>query len=477
MGRRSPLETILSSDAVKTESPGRKRIGDLLVSDNLITDNMLQEALVAQKRDGGKIVEVLIKLGYVTINDFVSFLSRQPGIASIDLAHYQIPQEIINLIDKEVVIENEVFPIDKMGNLLTVGMVCPLDAATITKIESSTGLRVKPILCSPDDIRGAIERYYPDAAEYTGIKGLKMASGKVAAPEPEEVSAPKIETGLKLGNIVRMIQELKSLPALPNTVTAVQAAMNDKQSSAVDVAERITMDPPIAAKVLSVANSAAYGFPNQVDSIDLAVALLGLRETYSIVLSAAVMNLFEEGSKFDYKIYWEESMNVAAASQLIAKGCGRASGKSYFTAGLLHDIGRIALLEIDPENYTCVDSTLTGEALITAEQECVGLSHTEAGYELATNWNLPDEISEAIRFHHTPNFSEAFPIHANVTALAEAWTRHLSLETNEKDELLRRSADQLKALQIDDSTASGIFDEVAALERVHYAWESEGESD
>ncbi|MFP6581077.1 MAG: HDOD domain-containing protein [Candidatus Hydrogenedentota bacterium] len=466
----------MSTGSAATNAPGRKRIGELLVSDSIITDNMLQEALTAQKRDGGKIVEVLIRLGYLTIYDFVSFLSRQPGIASIDLAHYQIPKDITKLIDKEVVIEHEVFPIDKMGNLLTVGMVCPLDAATISMIEASTGLRVKPILCSPEDIRGAIERYYRDAAQYAGIKDLNMASAKAAAPEAEEVSASKIETGLKLGNIVRMIQELKSLPALPNTVRAVQAAMNDKQSSATDVIERITMDPPIAAKVLSVANSAAYGFPNQVDSIDLAVALLGLRETYSIVLSAAVMNLFEKGSKFNYRVYWEEAMNVAAASQLIAKGCGRASGKSYFTAGLLHDIGRIALLETDPENYTRVDSTLTGEELIKAEQECVGLSHTEAGYELASNWNLPDEISEAIRFHHTPSFSEAFPVHANVTALAESWTRHLSLESNDKEGLLRRSADQLKALQMNEATASGIFDEVAALERIHYTWAFDGES-
>lgn len=464
----------MNTGTVDTNFPGRKLIGDLLVADNIVTDNMLQEALATQKRDGGKIVEVLIKLGYLSIKDFVGFLSRQPGIASIDLAHYQIPQDLIELIDKDVVIASEVFPIDKMGNLLTVGMVCPLDAVTIGKIESSTGLRVKPILCSPEDIRVAIERYYPDDAKFGGLSGStgKAAPAK-AKPVEEETSAPKIETGLKLGTIIRMIQELQSLPALPHTVTAVQEAMNDKQSSATDIAQQIIMDPPIAAKVLSVANSAAYGFPNQVDSIDLAVALLGLRETYSIVLSAAVMNLFETGSKFDYKVYWEESMNVAAASKLIAKGCGQPSGKSFFTAGLLHDIGRIALLETDPASYLKVDSKLTGQQLIAAEQECVGLSHTEAGYELAANWNLPEEISEAIRFHHTPEFSEAFPIQANVTALAESWTRQMALGAFDKNELLRSSAAQLQVLHMNDSTASAVFDEVAGLEQVHFTWESD----
>lgn len=454
---------------VKPEAP-RKRIGDLLVQDNIISPKMLQDALDNQERNGGKIVEVLIKLGYLTINDFVDFLSRQPGVASIDLAHYQIPQAIIDLVPKETVLAHEVFPIDKMGKLLTLGMVCPLDAATVAKIEEHTGLRVKPILCSPDDIRGAISRYYSDVSVFGKSAPPPLRPQAPAAAE-EAVTAPKVETGLKLGSVVRHIQELQSLPALPDTVSAVQEAMKDKTSSASDIAERIIMDPPIAAKVLSVANSAAYGFPNQVDSVDLAVALLGLRETYGIVLSAAVMNLFETSKTFDYKTYWEEAMNVAAASQILAKAAGRASSKVFFTAGLLHDIGRIALLETDPANYKKVDNGLTGEALVAAEQEHVGLSHTEAGFELASNWHLPDEIAEAIRFHHTPDFAKAFPILTNVVATAETWTRQMAKGGFDKAELLKTTAAFTKAIQMDDSTASGVFDEVAGLEPVQFSWD------
>lgn len=458
-----------------TEAP-KKRIGDLLVQENLISAKMLQDALDNQKRNGGKIVEVLIKLGYLTINDFVDFLSRQPGVASIDLAHYQIPQAIIDLVPKEVILKHEVFPIDKMGKLLTLGMVCPLDSKTIAKIEEDTGLRVKPILCSPDDIRGAISRYYPDASVFAGATGAiaaqQAASAEDKAPTQDEaVSAPKIESGLKLGNVVRHIRELQSLPALPDTVTAVQKAMQDKNSSASDIAERIIMDPPIAAKVLSVANSPAYGFPNQVDSVDLAVALLGLRETYSIVLSAAVMNLFETSKHFDYKTYWEESMNVAAASQILARASGRGASKVFFTAGLLHDVGRIALLETDPANYQKVDISLIGAELVAAEQEHVGLSHTEAGYELASNWNLPDEISEAIRFHHAPEYAEAFPIQTKIVAIAEAWTRPMTAGAFDKDELVKATADLTKGIELDDSATAAAFDEVAELELVHFSWD------
>ena len=457
----------------------RKRIGDLMVSQNLISPDMLNEALELQTSEGGKIVEVLIKQGHLTIDEFVNFLSRQPGIASIDLAHYQIAKEITSLLPVDIVVKNEVFPIDKMGSLLTLGMVCPLDSATIEEIESTTGLRVKPILCSPNDIRGAIKRYYPGA-----LKDEAVSSEDAPAPEEEnipdvesdieeEVTPSKVESGLRLGNVVRMVRELKTLPALPNTVNMVKEAMEDIHASPNEVAQKIILDPPIAAKVLSVANSAAYGFSNRVDSVELAVALLGLRETYSIVLSAAVMNLFEATKSFNYKKYWEEAMNSAAACRLIAQACGRGADKSIFTSGLLHDIGRIALLETAPGDYTKVDSKLIGGELITCEQEILGLAHTEAGFELAMNWNLPQEIAEAIRFHHTPEFSEIAPAHVNIVSLAERWTNELALGDVDKFEIIRASQAQMQKLLIDESTASGVFDEIAQMSEVHFSWDGE----
>jgi putative nucleotidyltransferase with HDIG domain len=456
----------------------RKRIGDLMVSQNLISSEMLTEALKIQKTEGGKIVDVLIQAGHLTITDFVNFLSRQPGVASIDLDHYQISKEIIGLLPIEMVVANEVFPIDKMGSLLTLGMVCPLDSKTIEEIETITGLRVKPILCSPVDIRGAIKRYYPSAKieGMTGDESIVPDEETIPDVEPnaeEEVTAPKVESGLRLGNVVRMIRGLKTLPALPNTVTVVKEAMEDIHASPNEVAQKIILDPPIAAKVLSVANSSAYGFSNRVDSVELAVALLGLRETYSIVLSAAVMNLFEATKSFNYKSYWEEAMNAAAACRLIAQVCGRGADKSMFTAGLLHDIGRIALLETEPDRYKGLDSKLHGNELVNSEQELFGLSHAEAGYELAMNWNLPQEIAEAIRFHHTPEFSEIAPAHVHIVSLAEKWSHQLAFDSVDKNEIIRDSKVQLQKLLIDESTAAWVFDEIAQLDRVHFSWGGE----
>ena len=140
------------------DTMAKRRIGELLVDSGLIQKEQLQEGLALQAAKGGKIVETLISLGYLNAEAFVSFLARQPGVASIDLSKYEIPRELIGLIPREMAVKHEIFPIDRLGRLLTVGMVCPLDSATVKDIEERTGLRVKPLLCAPNDIRAAIER-------------------------------------------------------------------------------------------------------------------------------------------------------------------------------------------------------------------------------------------------------------------------------------------------------------------------------
>ncbi len=447
----------------------KKRIGDLLIEDGLISRASLHEALDLQRRNGGKVVEVLVSLGHLKIDDFINFLSRQPGVASIDLANYQIPRTITELIPKELAVKHEVFPIDKMGKLLTIGMACPLDSTTIAHIEEATGLRVKPILCSQHDIRIAIKNYYPSDDAPTQSKAMP---GEVQI-RTGSVTTSKARSGLKLKLASKLIKDLTSLPALPDTVSRVQEATNDLDISPKDVAQTILRDPAIAVKVLSVANSAAYGFPSRVDSIELAVALLGLRETYSIVLSAAVLDLFEVTKHFDYREYWEEAMNCAVAARIIGAACGHEKDPGLFTAGLLHDIGRIALLETVPELYRQVPSNLCGTELIEAEQKTVGITHAEAGYELATNWGLPKDITEPIRHHHHPESAYDMQSRVAIIALAEKWTSTIAMGDVSKTDALRDARELLGLIGMDESLAPSTYDLLSAREPAHFAWDAQ----
>lgn len=435
------------------DTMAKRRIGELLVDAGLIHKDQLQEGLNTQAAKGGKIVETLIALGYLDAEAFVGFLARQPGVASIDLSKYEIPRQLIELIPREMAVEHEIFPIDKLGRLLTVGMVCPLDSATVQKIEERTGLRVKPLLCAPSDIRSAIERYYPEPA-------LSQAAPAPTLPSGEELpDATGIRASIRLTNVANLIRQIDTLPALPETVRRVQEATLDPLSSVRDVADIIVLDPPIAAKVLSVANSAAYGFPQRVDDVGLAVSLLGLRETYAIVLSAAVVNVFDKSKVFDYRAFWVESMCCAAATRIIAKASGRKRQIGVFSGGLLHDIGRLALSEVASDLYSKVDQSLDGEELIANEEEILGLSHTEAGHLLAAHWGLPIEIAEPIRFHHRPELAVDAKENVAIVAIANLMARALQTKLEDSGPLLEQITPSLAILGLDRESAEAMLDE------------------
>lgn len=139
----------------------KKFLGQLLVESFLITQAQLEKALNAQREQGGRLAALLMQLGYLKPSKFCAFMAKQPGIASICINSYAVDHALVKIVPREFAESHEVFPLDQLGSLLTVAMVCPLDLATIQELEQITGLRVKPLLCEPSDLYAAIQRYYP----------------------------------------------------------------------------------------------------------------------------------------------------------------------------------------------------------------------------------------------------------------------------------------------------------------------------
>ncbi len=299
-----------------------------------------------------------------------------------------MPPEVRLLISRKFSLKHEVFPIDKLGPILTVGMVCPLDTNTRSELETMTGLRVSALLCSPADIRIAINRNFGDGGGETGPSGLGSSA--------------------KLQGISAMVDKIDSLPALPQTVQKNRQALDDPEVNLREVSEIISADPALAAKLLQLANSAAYGLPRLVGSVHSAVTLLGLKETYAVALALAVVDLMESAGYFDYDRFRGEANFTTSIANNLAQACWKKRRHGIFTAGLLHDIGRFALSEVVPGRYKKIDLTLDGAALVALvalvaqEYHLLGIAHPEAGNILAESWNLPDDIAQAIRFHHMP---------------------------------------------------------------------------
>ncbi len=148
----------------------KKFLGQLLVESFMITQVQLEKALNAQREQGGRLAALLMQFGYLKPSKFCEFMAKQPGVASISIGAYPVDHALVELIPREFAESREVFPLDRLGSLLTVAMVCPLDVATVQELEEITGLRVKPLLCEPGDLYTAIQRYYPEQQDMLEVE-------------------------------------------------------------------------------------------------------------------------------------------------------------------------------------------------------------------------------------------------------------------------------------------------------------------
>lgn len=138
----------------------KKLLGQMLIYEGLIEPHELEAALVQQQETGKRLGDTLEDMGFLKHSQFEQFISSQPGVASIDLHHYSIPVEVVRTVPREFAVANQIFPIDKLGKLLTVAMVCPLDSKSINELQDLTGLRVKALRCSVGAIAACITEYY-----------------------------------------------------------------------------------------------------------------------------------------------------------------------------------------------------------------------------------------------------------------------------------------------------------------------------
>ncbi len=443
-------ESALTQDAC----PERPRIGELLVKAGVVTNEQVQAALRLQKEQGGKTVENLIRLGHLTLPAFRAFLAKECRYASIAVRNYEVPLALISLISREFAVGHQVIPLDKMGNLLTVAMACPQDAATIDCIQELTGLRVRALLCDAADLESAIKAYY--GAGQQGEGG--------AAEETDADSIQRAEHGIKLGFVGALVKEIESLPPMPDTVGRVRAAIDDPNSSIRDVVNVVSTDTAIVAKLLSLANSAALGYGGRVTSVELAIKIIGLQDTYHLVLSLAALKTFGNASGFDYEEFWDRAVFCAVASEVLARACGHVRTGEAFCAGLMSDIGRVALAQVANTRYVTIDPNLCGEKLLAAERELFFLTHAEVGYILAATWNLPAQFVQAIRFHHNPSLASEFVTLVYLVALAAHLLEHRGTDT-ENFEISPSARFAMESLKLDEEALHSIRARIADLVR------------
>jgi putative nucleotidyltransferase with HDIG domain len=213
------------------------------------------------------------------------------------------------------------------------------------------------------------------------------------------------------------IRNLDSLPALPLIAQKLLALQTDTDEGQDQLLALIGQDPQILAKVVGMANSPTLGLSRKVGSIADAAILLGFNRIKSIATGMALMSINNSTpaatGNFNLQDLWLHNLGIAFAMMSIGKAMPRnirPPDDTIFLAGMLHDIGYIALASLDPhrsnELHTYQAAAPTRPAL-EIEQSLLDICHDELGAELARHWNLPKEIIAVIRYHHTPDAAGA----------------------------------------------------------------------
>jgi type IV pilus assembly protein PilB len=184
-GRRGPAAPQLPQKPKPAGAGGDEKLGELLLRERMISLEQLRQAQDEQKRSGTNLGYALARMGYVSDEDISKFLSAQYNIPAVNLADYEIDQEIIALIPKEVAQRHKVIPVQRAGSSLIVAMADPTNLHAIDDIKFLTAYNVEPVVASEAAIQAAIEKYYEKGISYTEALG-DMDLGEIEVREDEE---------------------------------------------------------------------------------------------------------------------------------------------------------------------------------------------------------------------------------------------------------------------------------------------------
>jgi putative nucleotidyltransferase with HDIG domain len=216
------------------------------------------------------------------------------------------------------------------------------------------------------------------------------------------------------------------LPALPQVVARIGAMLADRQRGPKEIGQALGEDPGLAARALSIANSSRYGLEEPVVSTEQAATVIGVRDLRNLVLQASIARRYEHlsgGGPFDLDAAWAHAMLTARLAQMLGTAQRRETQLApdeFYTCGLLHDLGKIVLLDSLGDDYAGVlgRARAEGRPVHLVEVQELGFTHVDVGALVAQRWKLPQDVALAIAFHHGP--LERVLAHPAVAAVAIA---------------------------------------------------------
>ena len=208
--------------------------------------------------------------------------------------------------------------------------------------------------------------------------------------------------------VLKKILKSENLPTLPVVASKLIILTGQEDTTLSDIANLISKDTALSAKILKVSNSAFYSFPQQISSINQAVSILGTNAVRSLVLSFSFLSMKgkkKDKTTFNFEQFWRKSLAGAVTAKLILDQVPGAETEEIFISALLQNIGQLIFATTMPDLFNQVlgrkaeeEETLIGKI----EQEVIGIHHCDAGYAVAENWGFPKSLLLPILYHHRP---------------------------------------------------------------------------
>ncbi len=207
--------------------------------------------------------------------------------------------------------------------------------------------------------------------------------------------------------VLQHVIETGSLPTLSTVASTLINITGKEETTIYDISKLISQDVSLSSKMLKVVNSSFYNFPNEVRTIQQAVAILGTNAVRSLVLSFSFLNMEQPqyGAGFNYGRFWEESLAAAVASKLIMAQISDQDPEEVFTVSLLQNLGKLIFACAYRETYDQLLEEAAGseKRLLELEDEQIGANHAYIGGEAAKHWNFPESLAIPITYHHDPD--------------------------------------------------------------------------
>jgi HD-like signal output (HDOD) protein len=224
------------------------------------------------------------------------------------------------------------------------------------------------------------------------------------------------------GSIVALLDDVEGLVSPPNVCMRLFELIHLPTTGAADIAQVVAVDPNLTARLLRMANSSFYSFSRKIDTVSRAVTVIGTTELYQLVLSISAVKTFAgiPNELVKMETFWRHSVYTGLLARTLAIRANVLHPERLFVAGLMHDLGSLVLYHQRPDAMRDIMLIADGdeEVLYQSELEHFEFTHASVAAYMMEQWQLPDVLIDAIRWHHQPEMAQQARVEAHLLYLA-----------------------------------------------------------